>query len=134
MAKRKGTSIIFINNREEVLLFLRDDIPTIPFPNTWDLLGGHVEQNETPHQCIVREMMEEIELDLKSFHLYSTTEFLDRIEYVFWKKANFDISKIHLHEGQCLKWFTHEQVKKTQLAHGFNQIIDNFFLNTPFKK
>ncbi len=122
-----------MNDREEVLLFLRDDKPTIPFPNTWDLPGGHVEQSETPDQCIIREMMEEMELDLKSFHPFSITEFFDRTEYVFWKRANLNISKIHLHEGQCLKWFTHEQVMKTQLAHGFNQIIDNFFLKAPFK-
>ncbi len=25
-----------------------------------------------------------------------------------------------------MKWFTHEQTQKTALAHGFNQIIDDF--------
>ena len=131
--KRKGTSIIFINQRQEVLLFLRDDNPAIPYPNTWDLPGGHVEPDETPQQCIVREMMEEMELDLTFFHHFSTTEFFDRIEYVYWKRADLNIADIRLHEGQYLKWFTHEQIKKTPLAHGFNQIIDNFFLKKPFK-
>ena len=118
----------------EVLLFLRDDNPAIPYPNTWDLPGGHVEPNETPQQCIVREMMEEMEIDLTSFHHFSTTEFFDRIEYVYWKKANLNIAEIRLYEGQCLKWFTHEQINKTTLAHGFNRIIDDFFLKRPFKE
>ena len=27
----------------KLLIYLRDDKPTIPFPNHWDLFGGHVE-------------------------------------------------------------------------------------------
>jgi 8-oxo-dGTP diphosphatase len=65
--KRKGCSIIFINDNHQVLLFLRDNIPTIPFPNMWDVPGGHVEPGETPEICIVREMQEEMELELKIF-------------------------------------------------------------------
>ncbi len=46
--KRSGASIIFTNRRDEVLLLLRDDKPDIPYPNMWDLPGGHVDNGETP--------------------------------------------------------------------------------------
>lgn len=65
--KRGGTSIIFKNSRNEVLLFLRDDKPEIPYPNLWDIPGGHFEAGETPEACIVREMIEEIETDGHAF-------------------------------------------------------------------
>lgn len=130
--KRKGTSIIFVNDQKQVLLFLRDDKPDIPYPNMWDVPGGHVDDGETPEQCIVREMKEEMELDLEDFHLFSVMEFTDRIEYTFWKKANLDIEKINLHEGQKLKWFTESEIRKTTLAYGFNEILDDFFKITPF--
>ena len=129
--KRKGCSIIFVNDQKQVLLFLRDDIPTIPFPNMWDVPGGHVEPGETPAKCIVREMREEMEMDLIGFSLFSITEFPDRIEYTFWKKSNLDINRITLHEGQRLKWFDRQEVENTRLALGFNQILNSFFLQFP---
>jgi len=131
--KRKGTSIIFVNDQKQVLLFLRDDKPDIPYPNMWDVPGGHVDDGETPEQCIVREMKEEMELDLEDFQLFSVMEFTDRIEYTFWKKENLDRRSITLHEGQKLKWFTDSEAKNTTLAYGFNEIVDDFFKNLPFK-
>jgi len=130
--KRKGTSIIFVNDKRQVLLFLRDDKPGIPYRNMWDVPGGHVDNGETPEQCIVREMKEEMDLNLEEFQLFSVMEFTDRIEYTFWKKADLDIEKINLHEGQKLKWFTEIEAKNKDLAYGFNEILDDFFKQTPF--
>ena len=125
--KRKGASIIFVNDNRQVLLFLRDNIPSIPYPNMWDVPGGHVEKFESPEQCIVREMKEEMNLILDAFELFSEIEFKDRIEYTFWAKVDFVIDEIDLTEGQKLKWFTQEEAKQTQLAYGFNEIVEKFF-------
>ena len=130
--KRKGTSIIFVNDKRQILLFLRDDKPGLPYRNMWDIPGGHVEDGETPEQCIIREMKEEMDLTLNSFELFSVKEFDDRIEYTFWKKANLDIEKVNLHEGQRLKWFTETEAKNTKLAYGFNEIVDDFLKKAPF--
>ena len=93
----------------------------------WNVYDG-----ETPEQCIVREMKEEMELDLEDFQLFSVMEFTDRIEYTFWKKANLDIQSITLHEGQKLKWFTESEARNTKLAYGFNEILEDFFKKSPF--
>ena len=93
----------------------------------WDVPGGHVDNGETPEECIVREMKEEMDLDLEDFQLLSVMEFTDRIEYTFWKKANLYIQKINLQEGQKLKWFTESEARNTKLAYGFNEIVDDFF-------
>ncbi len=132
--KRRGCSIIFVNDQKQVLLFLRDNRPDIPFSNMWDVPGGHVEEDETPDQCIVREMKEEMGIELNGFKLFSVEKFDDRIEYTFWKKENIEIADITLTEGQCLKWFSEDEVKRTKLAYGFNNILDGFFNQAPFGK
>jgi len=98
----------------------------------WDLPGGHVEENETAEGCIVREMKEELDLDIKGFCLFSVNEFPDRIEHTFWQRMNLELDKITLHEGQDLKWFTEDEIKNTELAMGFNQILRDFFTKAPF--
>jgi 8-oxo-dGTP diphosphatase len=130
--KRKGSSIIFINEKEEILLFLRDNKSDLPYPNMWDVPGGHVEANELPEKCIIREMKEEMDLDLFEFELFSKIEFEDRIEYTFWARADLDIDHIELAEGQKLKWFTRDDAKQTPLAYGFNEIVEMFYSNAPF--
>lgn len=131
--KRKGCSILFMNDLKDILLFLRDDKESIPYPNMWDVPGGHVERGESPDQCIVREMKEEIDIELEEFNLFSVMEFDDRMEYTYWKKENLDINKMDLTEGQCLKWFSRDDVRKTKLAYGFNEIVEDFFKKAPFE-
>ncbi|MDO9576919.1 MAG: NUDIX domain-containing protein [Candidatus Cloacimonadales bacterium] len=130
--KRSGCSIIFVNPQNQVLLFLRDDKPDLPYRNMWDVPGGHVEPDETPEECIVREMKEEIDLDLKNFQFLCCKEFDDRIEYTFWQKANLNIEEIDLREGQCLKWFTRQEAAETELAYGFNEIVKEFYQSELF--
>ncbi len=129
--KMRGTSILFVNNRNEVLLLLRDDIPGLPHPGMWDIPGGGVEEGETPEQCIAREMKEEMGLDITPFHRFRVTEFPDRTEYTFWKRANLDIRAIRLTEGQRLKWFSRKEAESVELAFGFNRIVDEFFKSRP---
>lgn len=130
--KRKGCSIIFINNNEEVLLFLRDDLQGLPYANMWDLLGGHVELTEIPEECIVREMQEEIGHQLVNFSLFKVYDFDDRVESVFWCKESFDLDEIILTEGQFLKWFNIRMISQTTLAYGFNRVLEDFFNETPY--
>ncbi len=130
--KRSGSSIIFVNDKREILLFLRDDKPGLPYRNMWDVPGGHVEENETPKECIIREMKEEINFDLQDFQLFCQKELDDWIEYVYWKKINLNISEIDLMEGQDLKWFTRQEAAQTELAYSFNKIVEKFYRTVIF--
>ena len=47
-----------------ILTILRDDKPTIPYPNMWDLPGGGREGDETPFECAAREVYEELKIQL----------------------------------------------------------------------
>lgn len=125
--KRGGTSIILQNSRNEVLLFLRDDKPEIPYPNHWDLPGGHIEEDETPEECIVREMLEEIETDVSACRRQAIYDFDDRVEYLFFMEFNAETDDIVLHEGQRLQWFAESEIPWNQLAYGFDLVLRDFF-------
>lgn len=47
-----------------ILTILRDDKPTIPWPNLWDLPGGGREGDESPFECAAREVYEELTIQL----------------------------------------------------------------------
>ena len=49
---------------DKLLAILRDDIPTIPYPNMWELSGGGREGQETPFECVAREVFEELGIHL----------------------------------------------------------------------
>lgn len=49
---------------DKILTILRDDKPTIPWPNLWELPGGGREGDETPFECVAREVYEELGIHL----------------------------------------------------------------------
>lgn len=49
---------------DQLVSILRDDIPTISYPNLWDLPGGGREGDETTFQTAARELHEELGLTL----------------------------------------------------------------------
>jgi 8-oxo-dGTP diphosphatase len=53
-----------------VLLGQHPDSPRKPYPLHWDLPGGKLENNETPEECIIREIKEETGFDAVSLELF----------------------------------------------------------------
>lgn len=53
----------------KLLVYLRDDFAHIPFPTMWDFPGGVREGNETPEQCVLRELEEEFGIKLEPSRL-----------------------------------------------------------------
>jgi 8-oxo-dGTP diphosphatase len=136
MSKKKCSTMIFVSPRREVLLVLRDDRSDIPFPNCWDLLGGHAEEGETAEECIAREMKEEIGVVVRPT-LFREYDFTDRRDFVFWQPADFDLADIELAEGQRLRWFSAEEIlamTDIEIAFGFRRVIVEFFEIRPFEK
>jgi mutator protein MutT len=101
---KKIAQIILENERGELLLYLRDNKPGIPFPQHWDLFGGHIEDGETPDEALVREVKEELNYDLKEFKFFREYKCLEgdtypNIKYVYSGKINLLVEQLTLLEG-----------------------------------
>jgi len=93
----------------------------------WDLPGGHIEEHESAEECVVREMLEEMEINVEGCTLFRSYEFSDRKEYIFTLQVDFEPRNIILHEGQMIRWFSKEEAAKTKLACGFNKVLSDYF-------
>jgi 8-oxo-dGTP diphosphatase len=97
-----------------LLMHLRDNKPGLFNANMWDFPGGGRESEETPQECVIREVKEEFEIEL------SPQSFLWEKEYPAQKdpnqKAYFmvaeiskeQVEKIKLNEGQEWALFNKE--------------------------
>lgn len=105
--------------RDKILLFLRDDIPTIPTPNCWTLPGGRIKPRETPQQALKRELIEEVSYCPKNLaklgkfkrgkgfaHLYYS--FIEDQEALKFTHTGL--------EGQGIGFFTIKEMEKIKLA------------------
>ena len=60
---------------DKLLTILRDDKVSIPYPNMWELPGGGREGEETPFECVQREVLEELGLKLEEADIVWTKEY-----------------------------------------------------------
>jgi 8-oxo-dGTP diphosphatase len=121
-------AIILENDNGEFLLYLRDNKPDIPFPNHWDLIGGHVEEGETPEQALVREVKEELDIDLKDYSFYKKYECLtgdayENIKYIYSGKINLPIEEVTLLEGVRPQYFSREEIPNVKFANILKSIV-----------
>ena len=61
--KFNGAKIALIHN-DNLVALLRDDKPGLEDAAKWDLPGGGREGNETPEECALREVQEELHINL----------------------------------------------------------------------
>jgi 8-oxo-dGTP diphosphatase len=121
-------AIILENDKGEFLLYLRDNKPDIPFPNHWDLIGGHIEEGETPEQALVREVKEELDIDLKDYSFYKKYECLtgdayENIKYIYSGKINLPIKEVTLLEGVRPQYFSREEIPNVKFANILKSIV-----------
>jgi 8-oxo-dGTP diphosphatase len=123
-----GAGIIFLNIKNEVLLLLRDDNASIPYPNMWDIPGGKVEQDEKPEETVRREMNEEMGLkNIGDIHLFKIFKSKNIKDYIFWKRIELNPNEIELNEGQKIEYFNLDRIRNTRLAFNYNQVLEEFF-------
>lgn len=82
------------------------------FKDGWEFPGGKIEQGETPEEAVVREIMEELDTEIKVGELIDTIEFDYPTFHLsmdcFW--AEVTKGHLELKEAEAAKWLTKAQL------------------------
>lgn len=100
------------------LLILRDNKPDIPFPNTWEYIGGAKEEYETLEKAGLREIEEEIGVRPKNYTFLGIDNYHNRQAGRFIAiLTNEEYQQLRLStEGQKYDFFTLDETLKLNMA------------------
>ena len=113
--KSNLTTLCYIEKEDSYLMMHRVKKEKDINKDKWVGVGGHFEANETPEECLLREVKEETGLTLTSWKLRGIITFMTDIcqtEYMFLYTADgYEGDMIECNEGN-LEW-----VKKSDVYH-----------------
>ncbi|MCI9246784.1 MAG: NUDIX domain-containing protein [Clostridia bacterium] len=109
------STLCYIEKDNQYLMLHRTKKKNDINKDKWIGIGGKFEENESPEECIIREVKEETGLHLKSYQLrcivtYVSTNWETEYMYVF-TSDDFEGNIMECNEGD-LQWVNKDEVTK----------------------
>lgn len=123
--------IIIINSQNEILLGQRSESKKIN-PLKWETTQGSVKNGENSREAAVRELNEELGINISKESLNYLETLKDDNEHIFkdmfWIRQDIDINKINFTDGEVInaKWVNINQFKN---MNKLNQLASNMDFN-----
>ncbi|UFJ41077.1 NUDIX domain-containing protein [Brevibacillus humidisoli] len=86
---RLGVGAVITNEQNEILLVLRNRNPE---KDTWSIPGGKVDPYETLEHCVIREVKEEVNLDVEVKGLLCMAETIRPESEEHWVSAIYEVT------------------------------------------
>ena len=126
--EREVATAILVNEDGQVLLQLRDDFPTIPYPGHWAMLGGGVEAEETSEIALRRELLEEIGFVAADLLPYGKVISPQRVLVtVYVGRIDRRTDELMLNEGQAVRYFHQDELPGLQIIPYHKEVLFYFF-------
>jgi 8-oxo-dGTP diphosphatase len=101
------------------------------FPDTWDIVGGHVEAGETVQEALAREVTEETGWSVSHVigdigdHAYTGDDGIDRVETDFVIRVDGDLSRPRLEVGKHTeyRWIGPDEVGVLDENNGVDGVV-----------
>ena len=122
----KFANIILIDEKNRVLLQLRDEKEGLLYPGAWCLPGGKIDKGESAKEAAMRECLEETGYILDNPKHFKTIPypFLDGNPLTAFYTEKYDgKQKIVCNEGQDMVFKDFNQVKDDEFFFGYKELI-----------
>lgn len=100
-------AILFNPVNNQILLQKRDAIAPVN-PSKWAFFGGVGENGETPEDCLIRELKEELGATIQRDNIKPVRDYLNEKlmtwRYIFLIKFDLEKSQMTLGEGEDFDW------------------------------
>lgn len=129
------STLCYIEKDNQYLMLHRTKKKNDMNKDKWIGIGGKFEENESPEECIIREVKEETGLHLKSYQLrcivtYVSTNWETEYMYVF-TSDDFEGNIIECNEGD-LQWVNKDEVTKLNTWEGDKIFIEKMQKDSNF--
>ncbi len=118
------TCALIIQNQK---ILVAQNNPTSDQAGKWEFPGGKIKPNETDEECIVREILEEMELSV------FVSRKLEEVTYDYGHKAirlipficKIEGGKIVLNDHQAIKWLSWEELDDVDFSAADRTLLNN---------
>jgi 8-oxo-dGTP diphosphatase len=129
------TTLCYIENENKYLMLHRISKKNDVNKDKWIGIGGHFEQNESPEECLLREVKEETGLTLNSYRFRGILTFICdnwQTEYICLYTSNdFTGELIACNEG-TLEWVDKDKLNTLNLWEGDELFLNLLVTDEPF--
>ena len=129
------TTLCYIERNEQYLMMHRISKKNDVNQDKWIGVGGHFEENESPEECLLREVKEETGLTLTSYRFRGIVTFCCigwQTEYMCLYTADgFEGELISCEEGK-LEWVDKASIKEIEMWSGDYLFFDLLDREEPF--
>ncbi len=115
------TTLCYIEQNGCYLMIHRTKKQNDPNEGKWLGIGGHFEENESPEECMLREVREETGLTVHNFHFHGVMTFISDVwenEQMFLFSADEVSGTLTDCEEGDLKWIPKEELMDLKLWEG----------------
>ncbi|MBQ8307142.1 MAG: 8-oxo-dGTP diphosphatase [Blautia sp.] len=135
MNKQNITTLCYIEKEDAYLMLHRVSKENDVNKDKWIGVGGHLEEGESPEECLVREVMEETGLTLRSFRFRGLVTFTQDgygTEYMCLYTAEAFPGELNPCDEGVLEWVPKDRISELSLWEGDHVFLKLLREDAPF--